>query len=153
MSENKEEEILEIWDLFARVAKAYKRLLEIELGSVGINRSELKVLKVLSTGKEMPINVIADQTDLTGPWITGVVNNLVGKGYAKKSRDRNDRRMMRVSIKEKGASVILQGDEISRKIIVASLPKIEGDDLSVFRNVLLAFERSLENYMGQIAVQ
>ena len=46
------------------------------------------------------MNSLATENDVTGPWITGVVDELEKKGYVTKVRSATDRRIIKVSITE-----------------------------------------------------
>ncbi|WP_143526465.1 MarR family transcriptional regulator [Rubrobacter xylanophilus] len=67
-------------------------------GRLGINATDLQCLNLLSQRGSMTVGQLAEVTGLTPGAITGVVDRLEGAGYARRERDREDRRRVIVSL-------------------------------------------------------
>ena len=84
--ENKE---VELWELLSQVFRNGRKRLEKELQKISMKQTEIKVLYSISTQHATQMNNLADSLGITGPWITGVVDDLVSKGYVNKFRSKS----------------------------------------------------------------
>ncbi|MCL4330016.1 MAG: MarR family winged helix-turn-helix transcriptional regulator [Candidatus Thermoplasmatota archaeon] len=141
--EVEEDMLTEIWNRFSSTARTFKRRLEIDLGQWNLKPIELKVLKLLSEMHEMPVNLIADKTEVTGPWITEIVNDLERKRYAKKTRNPADKRMIWVSITTEGQNALENGMQIFGSDVRRALRRLSPSDIKEFGRVLQEIESSL----------
>ncbi len=137
-------DLTEIWNRFSSAARTFKRRLEIDLGQVNLKPIELKVLNLLSERPEIPINLIADKTEVTGPWITEIVSELERKGYAKKTRNPSDKRMIWVSITEEGREALIGGMRIFQTDVRMALSRLSQSNILEFRRILEEIESSLK---------
>ena len=96
---------LELWHTLSRVIRSRKKIIEKELEGLSLKPMELRVLLSLSREDSIPMNSLAARNDVTGPWITGIVDDLESKGYATKIRSSSDRRIIRVSFTPKGLEI------------------------------------------------
>ncbi|MEW6638147.1 MAG: MarR family transcriptional regulator [Actinomycetota bacterium] len=67
-------------------------------GKLGINATDLQCVNILSQMGSMTVGQLAEVTGLTPGAITGVVDRLEVAGYARRERDREDRRRVIVSL-------------------------------------------------------
>ncbi len=69
---------------------------------LGIGRSDLAALELLTISGKLTAGDIADQLSISTGTATAVVDRLAGAGYAVRSADPHDRRRILVSITQKG---------------------------------------------------
>jgi MarR family 2-MHQ and catechol resistance regulon transcriptional repressor len=99
---------VELYRQTHRLVKKLKRrsIKEMDiLDSLGITRSEFRVLLVLDSDVGKPLGEIARGWSMQNSNITTNVNLLVGKGLAVKKKDERDRRVTKVLITDEGKEV------------------------------------------------
>src|SRR5262245_46335563 len=93
---------------------------------LGLNRTDLRCLSVLSQAGAMTASALADAAGLTRGAMTTALDRIERAGYARRIRDENDRRSVRVEMTERAI------DEV--KVLYGPLAKEGG--------------RLLQNYTG-----
>jgi DNA-binding MarR family transcriptional regulator len=66
--------------------------------TIGINRTDMRCLDVISREGPVPAGRLADETGLTTGAITTVLDRLERRGFARRVRDPNDRRRVLVEL-------------------------------------------------------
>lgn len=141
--EVQDQETMELWHIFSRVASNGKRNIERELKLVGIKPIELRVLYNLSRDGPTPMNSLSTENNVTSPWITGIVEEMEKKGYVSKTRNEFDRRIINVSILDKGREVLSGGLNIYAKLIANSMTKLSRSEKEDFKKILLKIDAEL----------
>ena len=91
-----------------RVAIRIERLFR----DFGLTPSQYNILRILrGEGKPMPVLEIAERTVAVVPGITGLIDRLEKAEFASRRRCTEDRRVVFVSITDKGLAVLRQLDE------------------------------------------
>ncbi len=144
MTGERSNDIMEIWGLFSRVTKNIKRMIKQETNNFPIKSFEIRIMGLLKDTRDAPINVIADELDVSGPWVTGVVVDMENKGYVIKRRSINDKRIVMVSITPKGRRIVEQGTTIFRSIIEGTLKDLSDEEISQMKTILEKIDRSAE---------
>ncbi len=134
---------MEIWHLLSRVFHNGKKKLELELEKLGVKPMEIRVLYSISQDRETTMNSLASQNDVTGPWITGLVDELEEKGYVTKARSTTDRRIVKVSITESGSEILKNGIVVYNRLIDIALRRLSPSDLEEFTKILSSIEKSI----------
>jgi DNA-binding MarR family transcriptional regulator len=132
-----------IWHLLSRVFHNGKKKLEQELEKLGVKPMEIRVLYSISQDRETTMNSLASQNDVTGPWITGLVDELEEKGYVTKSRSTTDRRVVKVSITETGSEILKRGIVVYNRLIDMALKGLSESELEEFTKILNSIEKSI----------
>ena len=136
---------MDLWHVFSRVFRNGKKLIERELEKIGIKPTELRVLFSLSKDRDTTMNSLAAENDVTGPWITGVVDELEKKGYVTKVRSATDRRIIKVSITDYGNEALEQGIKVYNKLIELVLRNLSPEESAEFRSILTKIEIALSD--------
>ncbi|MCU0315632.1 MAG: MarR family transcriptional regulator [Fimbriimonadaceae bacterium] len=92
-------------DAFRRLlkcAEAFETVIGRSLGEYGLTTSQFNTLGVLMEHGPLSQRDIAEHLDKTGGNVTLVVDNLVKRGLVERTRDTVDRRVIYVSLTEKG---------------------------------------------------
>jgi DNA-binding MarR family transcriptional regulator len=138
-----QQEVMELWHIFSRVAMNGKRMMERELELKGIKPIELRILYNLSRHESVPMNSLSSENNVTSPWITGIVEEMEKKGYVSKERNELDRRAINVTILEKGREILSGGLGVYANLISSSLEHLTPDEKEQFKKILLKIEDSL----------
>jgi len=144
MNKERSNELMDIWALFSRVTKNVKSIIKQETNNFPIKSFEIRILGMLKDMGNAPINVIADELDVTGPWITGVVTEMEKKGYVTKKRSINDKRIVMVSVTPKGKKIVEDGTKIFRNILKETLKVLSDEEISEMKVILEKIDRSVE---------
>ncbi|MGC8562199.1 MAG: MarR family winged helix-turn-helix transcriptional regulator [Thermoplasmata archaeon] len=140
----KDRDIIEIWEILSRVSRNSRRKITGELYSLEIKPVEYKVLYVLSRDGTKSLVSLASCSEVSGPWITGVVDELVRKGLVKKIRSNTDRRVIHVTITEKGKEVTSKGTLAYKRLIEMAMRDLTTDEISEFLSVLKKIDRTIK---------
>ena len=134
---------IEIWHFLLRVIHNGKKRMEQDLEKLGVKPTEIRVLYSISLDGETTMNSLAARNDVTGPWITGLVDELETKGYVTKARSTSDRRVVKVSITEAGTEILKKGFVVYNNLVDLALKGLSESDLDEFRKILSSIEKSL----------
>lgn len=137
-------ENIQLWDLLSRVTQHSRKRLERELERYSIKPTEVKVLFSISRMNGSQMNNLADINGITGPWITGIVDDLASKGYVKKSRSQNDRRLIHVSITESGKVILEKGLIEFNRLLEDALSGLTEAQVSEFKEILEIIDRTID---------
>lgn len=133
----------ELWDIMARVFRKGKRAIRRELERISIKPTELKVLESIAKEGDCQMNSIALEINVTGAWITGVVDELERRGLVLKNRSSTDRRIIRVSITDSGKSTLEKAKNVYQGFIKSTLMNLDQDEMNEFRHLLSLIEEGL----------
>lgn len=143
IAENYQLDATELWHIFTRVFRSGKKTIERELEKLGVKPMELRVLFSLSRDGDTTMNSLAVENDVTGPWITGIVDDLERKGFVTKVRSSTDRRIIKVSITENGSVMLAEGMKVYSKLIELALKNLTPEEQIQFRSILSKIEKAL----------
>ena len=139
--ENKE---VRLWELLSQVFRNGRKRLEKELQRISMKPTEIKVLHSISTQDTTQMNNLADAIGITGPWITGVVDDLVSRGYVKKFRSKSDRRMISLSITPSGSQILSEGMLIYNRLLEELLSVLPDERVEELKEILEVLNSSLQ---------
>lgn len=83
-------------------ARSMKRALEIKLNEYGITSSQYIVLELLWKYNGLSLTDLGKVLYFDNPTITGIINRMARAKLVKRTRDRNDRRVIKVHLMPKG---------------------------------------------------
>lgn len=135
---------VELWDLLTQVFRNGRRKLETELQKISMKPTELKVLHTISTEGATQMNSLADTLGITGPWITGIVEELASEGYVKKTRSKTDRRIISLSITAAGVRKLSEGMQIYNELLAEALSVLDSDRVQDLKDILELLNGSLK---------
>src|SRR3712207_3849310 len=91
-------------DLFKNILTIEERSLR-QRGIKDLSMSEIHALEAIGTGDGRMMSEVADTLDITMGTLTTTISKLESKGYAKREKDPNDRRVVIASLTRKGILV------------------------------------------------
>ncbi|MCL4421394.1 MAG: MarR family winged helix-turn-helix transcriptional regulator [Candidatus Thermoplasmatota archaeon] len=144
MNRDQSDEFMEIWTLISGVTKNVKRIIKQETNNFALKSFEIRILGILKDLGNAPINVIAEELDVSGAWITGVVAEMESRGYVMKKKSTNDKRIVMVSITQKGKKAVEEGNKLFRQILEKSLSDLSEEELSQMKRILEKINHSSE---------
>lgn len=113
-------EARDIISLISKVRECANRLIESEMESFGVEglaTSHGDILLALLKIEKLTMKELAEKIDKDKSTVTALVDKLIKQGYALKTRDTEDNRVVFVTLTEKGRALKPMFDEISQKLL------------------------------------
>ncbi len=134
----------DVWREFLRTWKTWYKASEKNLISMGISTVEYRILKNLTERGSLPMIELANINMVTQGWITGVVDKLEELGYVKRERSDTDRRVINITISNKGKSFFKKIETLHLKFIDDSLRNFTDEEKYNILNFLKKIELNVD---------
>lgn len=112
--------------------------------------TEIHTIEAIGTEGNRTMGEIAHDLRITVGTLTTAINRLIKKGYAERKRIEEDRRVVLVSLTEKGKDVFDEHSVFHKEMIEAILENFEDGDLEVLTKALgkatRFFEKKYESF-------
>ena len=128
MKKTREEEIDEVQELFSGIMKNLRRVPHRRMLPGHITFVQMRVLWFLESRGPCTMGQVARMLSVTRPTATSVVNRLVSKGFIGRERDKNDRRVVNLRLKPKGAALLGARRRLLRKRLEQMLEPLNGSE-------------------------
>ena len=106
----------------------------------------MHVIEAIGLGEGRNMSSIAKKLNITVGTLTTAVNSLVNKKYAVRRRSEEDRRVVFVSLTEKGERAYRHHEDYHRQMTRAILEKLEAEELPVLVKTLDALTEFFTGY-------
>lgn len=129
----------EIWDI------EEKALITDEFKNISVN--DMHIMEAIGIDEAKNMSSVAKKLDVTVGTLTIAINNLVKKGYVKRVRSEQDRRVVLISLDERGKAAYAHHQEFHREMIravMAGLNEQETESLVKALHKLQGFFRQYE---------
>ncbi len=113
----------EMWEL-------EERLIMSE-GYTDLTNNDMHVLEAIGPDNEKRMSALAEDLHITVGSLTTAVNGLVKKGYVKRRRGESDRRVVFVSLTEKGLKAYRSHESCQRQVTLEILKSLDEEELQV----------------------
>ncbi|MCL4453022.1 MarR family winged helix-turn-helix transcriptional regulator [Ferroplasma sp.] len=134
----------DVWREFLRTWKTWYKASEKNLISMGVSTVEYRILKNLTERGSLPMIELANINMVTQGWITGVVDKLEELGYVKRERSDTDRRVINISVSNKGKAFFKKIETLHLKFIDDSLKNFTDEEKYNILNFLKKIEVNVE---------
>ncbi|MCF8017755.1 MAG: MarR family transcriptional regulator [Vallitaleaceae bacterium] len=101
-----------------------------------ISLNDMHVIEMIGLSQKKNMSSIAKSLEVTVGTLTIAINNLVKKGYVKRMRSAKDRRVVLVSLTEKGMYAYKHHEVFHDEMIKAIMKRLEGEQLDVLVKAL-----------------
>lgn len=101
-----------------------------------ITNNDLHVINAIGLGEPKNMSAIARELSVTVGTLTIAMNSLVKKGYVNRERGSEDRRVVYISLSEKGRKAYEQHEEFHRQMIHGVLGELKPDEIKVLVKAL-----------------
>lgn len=132
----KEDAIQELWNTFSNVASELRKRMASETLKTSLKPLEIKVMDIVASNEGISINQIAESMEVTGAWVTGLVNGLCENGYIVKQRNRTDQRTVRLSLTKHGQEKLKQARAVYRGALAEMMGKLSERDINELIRIL-----------------
>ena len=128
------------------LVKMFKDILDIE--ERALITSEYKDISVNDMHIQEPKNMstVAKAVSVTTGTLTIAINHLVKKGYVERTRSEEDRRVVLVSLSEKGEKAFLHHKIFHEKMVMAVLDDLNPKETKDLTRALLKLQNFFDSY-------
>lgn len=106
-----------------------------------ITNNDMHVIEAIGVGEPKNMSTIAKLLSVTVGTLTIAMNSLVKKGYVIRERGKEDRRVVYISLSEKGLRAYRHHEEFYRQMIEAVLENLTEDETESLVKALAKLER------------
>ena len=134
----------DVWREFLRTWKTWYKASEKNLISMGVSTVEYRILKNLTERGSLPMIELANINMVTQGWITGVVDKLEELGYVNRERSDTDRRVINITVSNKGKAFFKKIETLHLKFIEDSLRNVTDEEKYNILNFLKKIEINID---------
>ena len=124
------------------LVKLFKDILEIEGKSLiteefkDITYNDMHIIEAIGIEEPRNMSTVAKSLSVTVGTLTIAVNSLVKKGYVKRARSEEDRRVVLLSLPEKGRRAYRHHAQFHKQMVEAVMQNMTEEELSVLVRAL-----------------
>ncbi len=122
-------EISETVQSLRRIFKAIQDYSQEVSGRFGITGPQLWALKTIAEHEALALGDLSKKMYLHPSTVTGVVDRLEAKGYVVRERNREDRRVVKVSLTDKGKDLVKTAPNPVQGKMIYGLRNLESEEL------------------------
>jgi DNA-binding MarR family transcriptional regulator len=134
----------DVWREFLRTWKTWYKASEKNLISMGVSTVEYRILKNLTERGSLPMIELANINMVTQGWITGVVDKLEELGYVNRERSDTDRRVINITVSNKGKAFFKKIETLHLRFIDDSLKNFTDEEKYNILNFLKKIEINVD---------
>lgn len=118
-------------NLFQMVLKLEEEAVK-ESTSADLSITEIHTLVAVGTGRARTMTHVANLLGIRVSTLTAAINKLVKKGYVKRRRDDEDRRIVKIQLTEKGVSAVMAHEEFHEAMVSEAIAEVPTAELARF---------------------
>lgn len=111
-----------------------------------VTTNDMHVIDAIGTGEAKNMTSVAKSLEVTTGTLTIAVNSLVKKGYVDRVRSEEDRRVVLVSLSNKGRQAYLHHRRFHEKMINAVINELTDEEQQVLEKALMKLNYFFRNY-------
>ena len=141
------------YDTFHEVlVKLFNEIMDIEARAIitpefkDITNNDMHVIEAVGIGDPRNMSAVAKLLSITVGTLTIAVNNLVKKGYIERVRSKEDRRVVLVSLTEKGKKAYQHHKRFHEEMVQSLLKGLSDQEISTLVTALTNLREFFRNY-------
>ena len=114
----------------------------------------IHIIEAIGLGNDSTMSAVARRQGVTAGSLTTSINSLVKKGYVVRSRSEQDRRIVYISLTEKGRKAYYHHENFHREMITAAVKNLSEEELPLLArtlNGLAVFFRNYGEYKEEVS--
>ncbi len=140
------EEINNIWvDLFNEVMELEEKAIITEEFK-DITNNDMHIIEAVGLGEGNNMSTIAQKLKVTPGSLTTSMNQLVQKNYVIRTRSHKDRRVVNISLTEKGEAAYYHHKEFHEQMTRAALASLQDEEVPVLVRSLSSLTKFFKSY-------
>lgn len=132
--------------LLALMPFYHKHIMKTGYGITGMQAAQYRVLGVLMKAGTLPVSEIGRRLYISKPYMTALIDTLIGEGLVERQPDLTDRRVINISITDKGKKHLRQSVALYKNDLKNLLASLDDPDLAELCSSL----ESLRSILGKI---
>lgn len=142
-----EQDFLALEDIFRKITKKIPGQWK-KHSKMGYSRSEVLLLYILEKRGQQRSSELASQLSVTTGGLTGITDKLVEGGFINRTRDKQDRRVVYLTLTEKGSNELLKLYTLRKTFIKRLFDGVSKEELDHFKvtasKILANFEHEVD---------
>ena len=136
------------------LVKLFNEIMEIEEKAIiteeyrDISNNDMHVIEAIGKGEAKSMSTVARALSVTVGTLTIAINNLVKKGYVSRVRSPEDKRVVLLSLTEKGVGAYEKHAVFHKKMVQTVMDGFEGEEMEVLTRAL----GKLRRYFKELGV-
>ncbi len=111
---------------------------------IGITNNDMHIMEAIGVEEPRKMSEIAHRLSVTVSTLTTNMNGLEKKGYIRRERSQKDKRVVHVTLTEKGRKAFFHHRDFHKKMIRAILKDLGGEELEILYKCLTNLNHFLE---------
>lgn len=138
--------------LYEVLVKLFNEIMDIEEKAIiteefkDISNNDMHIIEAIGLDEPRSMGAVARDMSVTVGTLTIAINNLVKKGYVKRVRSERDRRVVLISLTEKGVKAFYHHKHFHEEMIQATLDGLDREQTQVLIRALQNLSRFFRTY-------
>lgn len=111
-----------------------------------ISVKDMHIIEAIGTEEPKNMSTVAKAISVTVGTLTIAVNNLVKKGYVRRTRSEEDRRVVLISLSDKGVKAYLHHKNFHDKMVLAVLKDLNHQETEMLTRALAKLQKFFQSY-------
>lgn len=141
----KKEELFEVTSMFRTLIKAITQEWNKRGGDFNLSFPQYKMLYMLNATGSHTVSQLAEALGITSAAITGITDRLVTEAFVNRERGENDRRVVNISITDRGREIISQVTERQKEMLEGIFDQLHEEDLQHLRRIFGVVLANIDN--------
>ena len=137
------------------LVRLFKDILDIEERALitseykDISVNDMHIMEAIGIQEKKNMSTVARAVSVTVGTLTIAINHLVKKGYVERTRSEEDRRVVLVSLSDKGEKAYLHHKIFHEKMVMAVLDGLNPQETKDLTKALLKLQKFFDNYTNE----
>ena len=127
---SKDKLIANIIDNIRRVFQAVNEYSKKAKRDTGLTGPQLWAIKVIAEGEPLKVSDVARRMYLHPATVVGILDRLEGRELVKRTRSKEDRRVVEINLTDKGRELVSQSPEVAQGLLVKGLETLPQEKLT-----------------------
>lgn len=123
-----------------------KALTSSEFKNISVN--DMHILDAVGIQEPRNMSAVARTLSVTVGTLTIAINNLVKKGYVKRIRSQEDRRVVLLALSDKGVRAYKHHQAFHDKMVMAILKDLNASETEALTTALMKLQKFFRSYSG-----
>ncbi len=138
--------------LYEVLVKLFNEIIEIEEKAIiteefkDISNNDMHIIEAIGLGEPRNMSSLAKDMSVTVGTLTTAINSLVKKDYVRRVRSEKDRRVVLISLKEKGVKAFYHHKQFHEDMIRATLDGLDEEQTRVLVKALTNLSSFFREY-------
>ena len=126
---NKSKLVADMIDNIRRVFQAVNEYSKKAERETGLTSPQLWAIKVIAEGAPIKVSELANRMYLHPATVVGILDRLEGRELVKRTRSKEDRRVVEIDLTQQGRELLTQSPEVAQGLLVKGLETLPKEKL------------------------